>query len=83
MPCTGVPSDSSSAIASVSWISPPLPGLVRLIASKILPGRMYRPSTARLLGASSIAGFSTRPVTRTTSPMSATSGSGSATEAMP
>ncbi len=76
---TGVPASSSAAIASVSWISPPLPGLVSAIASKILPGRTYRPTTARLLGASLGDGFSTRPVTSTTpSPRS-----DSRTEAIP
>ncbi len=33
--CTGTPSVRSRSIASVSWISPPLPGLIRRIASKI------------------------------------------------
>ena len=70
MPCTGVPSARSVAIASVSWISPPLPGPVRRIASKIADGSTYRPMIARLLGASPTAGFSTRPVISTVLPLS-------------
>src|SRR5512143_3493747 len=46
-------------IASVSWISPPAPGLVDRRAGKIDGGRRYRPMIARSDGASAGLGFST------------------------
>ena len=44
-------------MASVSWISPPLPGGVCSSASKIAGLKTYRAATARSLGASSMARF--------------------------
>ena len=54
-------------MALVSWISPRLSGFTRRIMSKITGEKMYRPAIARLLGASSGDGFSTRFTTRNTS----------------
>ena len=49
-------------MASVIWISPPRPGAVLAIISKILGVKRYRPMMARSDGASSAGGFSTSPV---------------------
>ncbi len=42
---------SSSRMASVSWISPPFPGLVLSSASKISGGMIYLAAIARVEGA--------------------------------
>src|SRR5690606_18985581 len=52
------PSLIRSLMASVSWISPPLPGLVLSKASNILAGIIYLAAMARLEGASLGDGFS-------------------------
>ena len=46
-------------IASVMWISPPLPGLSLDNLLKIVLGSIYLPITALLDGADLISGFST------------------------
>ena len=48
----------SDWIASVIWISPPLPGFCFPSFKKILFGKIYRPITALLDGAVLIDGFS-------------------------
>ncbi len=53
---------------SVSWISPPAPGLVARSASKMSGVSTYRPMMARSLGASDALGFSTTALSRCTRP---------------
>ena len=53
-----VPSFSNKRMPSVNWISPPLPGIVRSKASKILAGRIYRAAKARVEGVVFGDGFS-------------------------
>ncbi len=63
---------ASVLMASVSWISPPRPGLVSARTSKMPGPKTYLPITARLDGAScSCAGFSTRSSTLTMFPREA------------
>ncbi len=65
---TRLPSSHNCAMASVSWISPRASGFTRRIMSKITGEKTYRPAIARLLGASSGFGFSTKSTTRNHSP---------------